>query len=270
MTKIGVFDSGLGGLTVLAEIRLALPNADLIYIADSAHAPYGEKTQAEIISLSDQIVKQLVAKKVNLIVIACNTATSAAGPTLRAQYNLPIIGMEPALKPAAEQTASGKIVVLATNYTLSHHKYLELVKRVAKNKSVVSIGAPQLVKLVEQGKTSGTKIESCFKELFRSIDNIESVVLGCTHFLHLKPALSKFLGSKVKLFDGNSGVVRRIIELLPDANSGMSTTKIVSTGSNKELFMAQQMFKQYLNFSRHKTSVFQNQVTKRRLVDEHN
>ena len=109
------------------------------------------------------------------------------------------------------------------------------------------IGAPQLVKLVEQGKISGAEIESCLEALFRPVNGVESIVLGCTHFLYLKPAFKKFFGSKVKLFDGNEGVVRRIIELLPEPNSGTGTTKIISTGDDKELSMAQQMFNHYLN-----------------------
>lgn len=246
MTKIGVFDSGLGGLTVLADIRQALPKADLIYIGDTANAPYGTKTQEEITKLSKQIVDRLIEAGAEAIVIACNTATSAASKALRAKYNLPIIGMEPALKPAVEQAESGKIIVLATNYTISHDKYLDLINRVAKNREVVSIAAPKLVELVEFGKTSGAEVEASLRELIGVPEDVGGVVLGCTHFLHLKSASKDFFGPDVKLFDGNNGVVRRIVELLPNANSGDGTTEIISTGGDVKTREAWEVFEEYL------------------------
>ncbi|MGI6612473.1 MAG: glutamate racemase [Candidatus Nanosyncoccaceae bacterium] len=246
MTKIGVFDSGLGGLTVLADIRLALPRADLFYIGDSANAPYGTKTQKEIITLSERVVDRLIEAGTEMIVVACNTATSAAEAALHAKYNLPIVGIEPALKSATEQIKRGKIIVLATKYTISHNRYLNLAKQVAKDQQIVSLAAPRLVELVELGKTDGGEVESHLKELVREISDVKGVVLGCTHFSHLKPAMRKFFGPDVKLFDGNDGVVRRVIELLPNANSGDGTTKIISTGGDAKTREAQRVFENYL------------------------
>lgn len=246
MTKIGIFDSGLGGLTVLADIRRALPRADLFYIGDSANAPYGIKTQSQIIRLSEQVTDRLIEAGTEIIVIACNTATSAAERALRTKYSLPIVGIEPALKSATEQIRSGKIVVLATKYTISHSRYLNLIKHVTKGEQIISLAAPRLVELVELGKTDGVEVESHLKELVGEISDVKGVILGCTHFSHLKPAMRKFFGRDVKLFDGNDGVVHRVIKLLPNANSGDGTTKIISTGGNAKTREAQRVFENYL------------------------
>lgn len=247
MTKIGVFDSGLGGLTVLADIRRLLPKADLIYIGDSANAPYGERSKGEIVKLSEQNIDYLISKGAEVIVIACNTATSAAGERLRAKYKeIQIIGLEPALKPAVKNTVGGKIIVLATNYTLSHKKYYKLVERFAKNKPVIPVAAPELVRLVELGKTHGPEVQRCLKKLIKSTDDVEGVVLGCTHFLHIKPALKEFFKSDIRLFDGNSGVAKRITSLLPNANSGDSETKIINSDPQK-IALSNKIFEEYLN-----------------------
>ena len=250
MAKIGVFDSGMGGLTVLADIRRALLKADLIYIGDSANAPYGTKTQAEIAALSEQIVESLISAGAEAIVIACNTATSAAGEFLRSKYShLPIVGLEPALKPAVERTKQGKIAVLATDYTLSNKKYLRLKERVANQIEIISIAAPKLVELVEYGVIDGPEIQANLQKLFGSATDINSLVLGCTHFLHLKPALRQFFGPSVEFFDGNDGVVRQLVRLLPNSNSGGGKTTIMSTGNKDTQTKYQETFRRYLEHS---------------------
>lgn len=247
MAKIGVFDSGLGGLTVLADIHQTLPQADLVYIGDSAHAPYGEKTKSEITKLSEGIVKRLLQVGVEAIVIACNTATSAAAEYLRTKYtNIPIIGMEPALKPAFEQSVGGDVLVLATNYTLANKKYHRLEGSLSHSGRVISVAAPKLVDLAEAGQFDSKEIDNYLESLLGDFRDAESVVLGCTHFLYFKKVLHRFFGKGIKIFDGNAGVVRRINTLLPQANSGSGLIKITNTGSSEMAESSLKVFQKYL------------------------
>jgi len=231
---IGIFDSGMGGLSVLDEARKQLPNEDFIYYGDSKNAPYGVKTKEELIELSIKICDYLVDRQVDAIVIACNTATSAAVKVLREKYDIPIIGMEPALKPAVDYHKSGDIVVMATPMTLSEKKFELLMNRVASKITVYKIPAPQIVELVEAGIFEGQKISNVLEEYFFDLpkDRIESVVLGCTHFIFIKEAIRKLFDGDIKLIDGNYGTIQQLKRKITVSKHGGSLEIINSGGAS--------------------------------------
>ncbi|MDO4799237.1 MAG: glutamate racemase, partial [Bacillota bacterium] len=216
---IGVFDSGVGGLSVLAELIEELPHENFFYFGDTAHAPYGTKTREEVLARSRAICDQFVQDGAKAIIIACNTATSAAASELRKTYDLPIIGMEPAVKPAFQQT-SGSIVVLATEMTLREEKFRKLVSMMSMPDRVISVPAPELVTLVEfgfeDGETVQREVEAFVQRHLRAqlSDSLSAVVLGCTHFVFLKEEIARRLPPRVRLFDGNHGTAMRLKNLL--------------------------------------------------------
>ena len=234
MGKIGVFDSGMGGLTVLADLLELLPTRDYVYYGDAANAPYGEKTREEVQEFSLVITEKLLEKGCTSLVIACNTATSAAGELLRSKYDFPIFGMEPALKPAVLSHQSGSILVMATCYTLANDKYHRLRKTYQGDRQVIPVPAPKFVHLVEEGIFRGEEIKNYLKELTKDIDlqEVGSVVLGCTHFLFLKEELKQFFGDDVVIFDGNMGTARHVRNTLgPGKGSGQ--VEIISSAGNE-------------------------------------
>lgn len=210
-----MFDSGLGGITVLADLHRELPEENLIYLGDSRNAPYGEKSQEEITDLSRQIIRDFVDEGAKAVLIACNTATSAAVATLRQEFDLPIIGMEPALKPALEQTPEGKILVLATTYTLHHDKFRNLQERLGQTDRILTIAAPKLVRFVEDGIYQGEELQAHLAKLIPEPADISAIVLGCTHFLYLRPALQAFFPHPVAFFDGNAGTIQYLKRQIP-------------------------------------------------------
>lgn len=219
-SPIGVFDSGLGGLSVLAAIKKIMPNENLIYFGDSANAPYGVKTRQQVKQLSISICDYLVDQGAKAIVVACNTATSAAVSDLRKRYSIPIIGMEPALKPAVEQTETGIVAVLATALTLKESKFLGLLEQFRTGRRIFSIPCPELVTLVEAGILEGEMAETAVSESLKNVDiaNLSAVVLGCTHYVFLKQVFEKALGPKTLIIDGNRGTVLHLKRLLEDRN----------------------------------------------------
>lgn len=244
-----MFDSGLGGITVLADLRKALPRENLVYFGDSRNAPYGEKSQSDITELSRRIIREFVDQGAKAIVIACNTATSAAAAKLRTEFSLPIIGMEPALKPAIEQTPKGKILVLATTYTLHHDKYKNLQQRVGQPERVIAIAAPKLVRLVEDGIYQGDKVQAYLKELIEHPEEISAVVLGCTHFLYLRQALKEFFGRDINLFDGNDGTIAHLKTQMKQKNTGQGELIIRNSQSNDMVELSQCMMQIYQNLA---------------------
>jgi len=217
-SPIGIFDSGLGGLSVLATIHKLMPGENLIYYGDSANAPYGEKNRQQVRQLSTRICDTLVDKGAKAIVVACNTATSAAISDLRRRYDIPIVGMEPALKPAVEQTETGAVAVLATALTLRESKFQGLLEQFRTGRRIFSIPCPELVMLVESGVLSGEKAEAAVAECLRGIDkeNLAAVVLGCTHYVFLKQVFEKSLGKKTLIVDGNVGTALHLKKLLEE------------------------------------------------------
>lgn len=205
---IGVMDSGLGGISVLRELTLIMPEEKFIYYGDSANAPYGEKSREEILSLTCNVVEGLVESGIKALVIACNTATSRACAFLREKYpDLAIIGLEPALKPAIENSRGGTIVVMATKATLLGDKFHLLLDKYSDDNDVFLMPAPDIVGFVERGETDGEGIKSYLEGLFSPLDgkDIESVVLGCTHFPFVKDAIRSVAGEGVVIYDGGKG-----------------------------------------------------------------
>lgn len=213
---IGVFDSGMGGISVLKEMKKLMPQEDYIYYGDSKNIPYGKKTKEELTTICIQIGDYFIERGVKAIVIACNTATSATVDTFRSRYNIPIIGIEPALKPAIKSYTDGKIIVLATDVTLREEKFNKLMEQYTSQAEIIKIPGPKLVSIVENGITDGKAAETAIKELFDDIDKTEisSIVLGCTHYPFLKNTIKKVLGEDIRLIDGGFGTALHLKDIL--------------------------------------------------------
>ncbi|TRW98526.1 glutamate racemase [Candidatus Methylobacter oryzae] len=222
---IGVFDSGVGGLSVLHEIRRALPGEDLLYVADSGHAPYGDKSRQFIEARSLAITEFLVSRHAKAVVVACNTATGAAVTTLRAKFLMPIIAMEPAVKPAAENTRSGVIGVMATSRTLVSDNFVKLFARYGEDARILGQACPGLVEQVEAGDLSGDKTRLLLEGYVRPLleQGADTIVLGCTHYPFLAPLIQDIAGPDVTVIDSAAAVARQlrrrleVVELLADA-----------------------------------------------------
>lgn len=215
---IGVFDSGYGGISVLAAAAFLLPGERFIYLGDNLHAPYGSLPEAQILSHTRQSVQFLIDAGCKAIVIACNTATSVAAAALRRELALPIVAMEPALKPASMIARDGRVLVLATEVTLKLPKFMRLMESYGRD--AVPIPCPKLVTAVEAGLTEGAEVSALLEEyLSPYLDKpVKAVVLGCTHFVFLKQALRDFLPEGVPLIDGNEGTARQLQKRLAQAD----------------------------------------------------
>jgi glutamate racemase len=215
--RIGFMDSGLGGIAVLRTAAEVLPSAEYVYFADTGNAPYGTKTYAKVHELVFCAADFLVNMNINALVIACNTATSVAVADLRLKYDIPIVGMEPAVKPAVTCLNNEKrVLVLATPLTLKEQKFKNLVSKVDMKHVVDILPAPGLVELAENMEFEGENVENYLKTIFADIDLKEYsfLVLGCTHFLFFRNILKNFLSSDIGLIDGNDGTVRHLINVL--------------------------------------------------------
>ena len=219
---IGVFDSGLGGISVLRDLKELMPNEDFIYFGDSAYAPYGVKTKEQITERCVEIIDFFISKGVKAVVIACNTATSASANYLRKKYkNLPIIGMEPALKVATQGVKNNNIVVMATPLTLKEKKFETLMHKFRGNNKVVKMPCPKLVEIVENDLLDDKNIViDQLKDYYKDVnmDNLDSVVLGCTHFIFYRDYLNQFLPENTNLVDGNIGTCSQLKEVLEAKN----------------------------------------------------
>jgi glutamate racemase len=208
---IGIFDSGVGGSSIWQEIHKLLPFENTIYLADSKNAPYGNKSAEEITLLSVKNVEKLLSFGCKIIVVACNTATTNGITTLRETSNIPIIGIEPAIKPAALQTASKSIGILATKGTLSSALFSKTAKEFTQHIKVVEIIGEGLVTLIEAGKLNSPEMISLLKKHTKPmIDaNVDYVVLGCSHYPYIIPQLKKILPKNVKIIDSGEAVARQ-------------------------------------------------------------
>jgi glutamate racemase len=210
--SIGVFDSGVGGLSVLREIKQRLPNESLVYFADQSHVPYGSRSLEDVQVLSEGITRFLLEQGCKLVVVACNTASAAALHVLRLSFPAtPFVGMEPAVKPAAERTASRKVAVLATPATFQGALFASVVDRFADGVEVGEIIAPGLVELIEGGQTASEGVDSV---LHASLEpaisrGIDTLVLGCTHYSFVIPAIQRILGPNVNVIDPAPAVARQ-------------------------------------------------------------
>ncbi len=211
--KIGVMDSGLGGLSVLNELSKKIPSADLVYYGDLANSPYGEKNKDEVISYVDEICKFFLTKNVEAILLACNTATSVAVDLVRKKYSIPIFGMEPAIKPAILENPNEQIAVLATPLTLKEKKFLELGKILEQENQIYSISCKGLSKLIDHANFY--EIEIYLKPILEDlkIRKINTIVLGCTHYVLIKNLFLNY-NPYFKIYDGNKGTVNHIEKTL--------------------------------------------------------
>ncbi|WP_321276679.1 glutamate racemase [Thiomicrorhabdus indica] len=209
---IGIFDSGIGGLPIAQKVRELLPSEDIIYVADTAFAPYGEKSEAEILQRAIQVIEFLLSKNVKAIVVACNTATMVAIKTLRERYGVPFIGVEPGVKPAAIHTKTGVIGVLATEKTLSSHAFDALAKRVAGNVQMEIQPSPKLVHLVENLQLDFDQAHKAVREYVEPlmIKGADTIILGCTHFAHLTPVIEQVAGSPVTVISTELAVAKEV------------------------------------------------------------
>lgn len=215
---VGVFDSGLGGISVLRALVAELPREDFRYFGDSAHAPYGEKTEAEVLELSRGIAERFLADGAKAIVIACNTATSAAAATLRAAHpDVPIVGIEPALKPAARAFPRGRILVMATEMTLHLDKYHELARAWGGECEVVPVPCPGLAARIERGDLDAPDLAKMIDDLVGGYaGTVDAVVLGCTHYPFVRALVERALGEGVVFFDGGAGTARQLRKRLSE------------------------------------------------------
>ena len=221
-SPIGVFDSGLGGLSGVAKLHELLPHEDILFFGDSAHNPYGTKTKDMITAYCLEIVTNLQKAGCKAVVIACNTATSAAVPLLRETFDFPIIGMEPALKLAASYGDHQKIAVWATRLTLEEEKFAHLRARFTNDHDIRSVPCPKLVRLVEEDRLHDDKlVRSVLQDYLDQSDwkTLDAIVLGCTHFVFFKNILEEMTDHKVRIVDGNEGTVRHLEDIL--ARSGL-------------------------------------------------
>ena len=236
--KIGFFDSGIGGLSVLHRAMKALPEEEYIFYMDSDHVPYGDRTKEEIIRYVDEAVNFLVAHDCKAVVIACNTATAVAAAQMREQHQIPIIGIEPAVKPAVENSEHKRVLVIATPVTVKEKKLQLLIDRVDEEHLVDLLALPQLVRFAENMEFDS---EECFSYLKQELEkypleNYADLVLGCTHYNYFKNVYRRIIPQSMKIIDGNEGTVKQLKYLLEKENAlEQNTLKVTYYQSGREI-----------------------------------
>jgi len=209
-SPIAVFDSGVGGISVLGELWKIMPNENYLYFGDSKNAPYGTKSEEEIKNQTQNNIKNLIDRGCKCVVIACNTATSVAIRDLRQTFDIPIIGIEPAVKPAVAEHKGGKILVMATPVTLKKEKFALLMDSYSDISKIIPLPCPELVEMIEQGITEGEEIRKYLNKIFEPFKNknIDAIVLGCTHFPFAKKEIQNIFGSNTDIIDGGYGTAK--------------------------------------------------------------
>jgi glutamate racemase len=208
---IGLFDSGAGGLTILSALRKELPFENYVYFGDTAHCPYGTRSEEDIIALSVQANKFLIEQGAKLVVVACNTASQAALSTLRATFSVLFIGVVPAVKPATRATKKGRIGIAATNQAAKALYLRQLIDEFAGGIEVFAVGCPELVTLVERGELDGPIVEEAVKEALDPLlkEDVDVIVLGCTHFPALRPVIERITHHRIQVIDSGAAIARR-------------------------------------------------------------
>jgi len=248
---IGIFDSGVGGTSILKEIIKLLPNENTIYLSDSKNAPYGEKTKAQIIEYSLKNTQFLLKKNCKAIVVACNTATTNAISLLRKRYpKIPFIGIEPAIKPAALQTITKHIGILATQGTLSSELFYKTSGKISKNIKVIEQNGDGLVTLIENGYLNSDKTKKLLVKYLTPMlkQDIDCLVLGCTHYPYLITQIKQLLGDKIKIIDSGFAVAKQLKNVL--SKNGLLSKSLTSTHwfySNSDLKVLQNLIKNQKN-----------------------
>ncbi len=236
MAPVGLFDSGVGGLSVAREIRRLLPAEDLLYVADTAYCPYGDRGTDEVRERALAVGRHLESAEAKVVVVACNTATGAALEALREALRVPVIGLEPAVKTAAARTRSGRIGVMATSGTLRSERFARLVREHANGARVVAQPCPGLVDLIEQGELEGEALLARVGELTGPLReaHVDQVVLGCTHYPFVEDAIRRAMGPGVAIVDSGPAIARRLAQVLDEtgarAAGGTGTLRLRTTG----------------------------------------
>ncbi len=242
---VGVFDSGVGGLSVWREIEALLPHADLLYVADQAHCPYGPRSAEEIRSLAEDVTAFLIQRGADVVVVACNTASAAALRHLRKRFLMPIVGMEPAVKPAVEHTHTGHVGVIATPVTFQGMLFASLLERFAKGVAVHTQVCPGLVEQVEAGLLEGDETMALLHGYLDPLveQGIDALVLGCTHYPFLRQSIARVVGPDVEIIDPAPAVARQTARVLaracPDAPRDRQGRRTLYTTGDVALFRRQ-------------------------------
>lgn len=242
---IGVFDSGIGGISVLKKCLAVLPDESYIYFGDDANCPYGERSTEEIADLTVSAADRLVCMGIKALIIACNTATGAAVERLRAKYDIPVIGMEPALKPAVQGSKNGRVLVMATPATLKQQKFIKLMEKYKDIKGIDTLPCPGLAELIEYSLEDKAVINDYLtKALPANTDMYDAVVLGCTHYMFIEEDISSFFRS-AQIYHGNTGAanqLKRILEsngLLSTGGGGVSI--YISSGNERVMDLCRKL-----------------------------
>lgn len=222
--KIGIMDSGIGGLSVLHEALHLLPDEEYLFYADVDHVPYGLKTPGQILGYVTEITEFLIRNKCDVVVVACNTATAVAIDNLRERFNLPIIGMEPAVKPAVLQSNDKRVMVMATPVTIRENKLRMLIAKVDEEHKCDLLPMPRLVNFAEMEMFESKEVYDYISSELEPYDlsNYSELVLGCTHFNYFKPCFRKLFGKDIEFIDGNGGTVRHLADMM---KATINTTK---------------------------------------------
>ena len=233
---IGLFDSGIGGTSIWRAIHELMPNENTIYLADSKNAPYGQKTKEEIIALCEKNTELLLEMNCKMIVVACNTATTNAIKELRAKYDVPFIGIEPAIKPAANNSKTQTIGILATKGTLNSALFSDVVKSYTNTKIIEQIGYG-LVELIEDGEIDSPKMNHLLEEYLQPMvnANIDYLVLGCSHYPYLIPQIKKLIPASIQIIDSGEAVARQTKKVLLEKvgfNSDTNCKQLFLTNGN--------------------------------------
>lgn len=237
--NIGIFDSGIGGMCILHQAMVTLPNENYIFYADSDHVPYGMKSKDQVIEYVDEIIRFMIGRRCDAVVIACNTATSVAAQLMRERYQIPIIGIEPAVKPAVESCNGRRVLVVATPLTVHESKLINLVKRVDSLHLVDLLALPGLVRFAEMREFVSDRVTEYLREQLSAYDLEEysELVLGCTHFNYFKDTLRNILPPHIMIIDGNEGTINRLKNVLGeksrisfDSNAKQPSVKYFESG----------------------------------------
>jgi glutamate racemase len=242
-SPIGIFDSGVGGLSVLRAIRAQMPEESVLYFGDQGHIPYGSRPMGQIRNFSEAITNFLLERKAKLIVVACNTASAAALKYLREKFpNVGFVGMEPAVKPAAETTQTGKVGILATPATFQGALYASVVERFANGVELFQNTCNGLVQQIERGNLDGDETRRILEDALRPMleKNIDTVVLGCTHYPFVIPLIEEIVGEKVRVIDPAPAVAKQAKRLLEaggvkNDSSARGDVKFYTSGDPKVL-----------------------------------
>ena len=239
---IAVIDSGVGGISVLRELCALMPGEDFIYFGDSKNAPYGSRSRLEVLELTRSNLELLKAYGIKALVVACNTATSAAVRILREENpDLVIVGIEPAIKPPADELDHPRVLVMATPLTLNEEKFHRLVERYAAREEVIPLPCPRLAELIESGELDSPELDQYIQDLLAPYKNgkIDALVLGCTHYPHVKDKIARHIDPNVKIYDGGVGTARHTQRLLAQAGllnpqTEHSTTRILNSSEDNK------------------------------------